>query len=86
MNEDKIKDYKTDNLGIASYIQLKGGKLLNIKLNPEQQFRYYFIFEDSDKCTKLQYDYLNDVDRIRTLFDIREALVKQVKSLQNESN
>ena len=51
------KEYTTSDIGLASYILLKGGKLISVARG---RLGYEIIFDDSDgKCTGLSVEYLN---------------------------
>ena len=48
--------YTTSDLGIAAYIKLKGVRLIECK--KLDSGRFYFSFEDPDKCQELAMDFL----------------------------
>ena|SRR5258708_2632160 len=75
--------FKTDDMNIASFIKAKGGKIIHVGLSSTEGFekRYYFEFDDAELCTKLKYDYMNNIGGIRDVFEAREMFVKEVKSL-----
>ena len=85
MTEQIPTTFRTDDIHIASFIKVKGGKLLNIgfqSLDDDNYKRYYFEFEDVELCNKLKFDYMNgSVGSAKELFDTREMFVKQVKNL-----
>ena len=48
--------YSTSDLGIAAYLKLKGVRLL--ECTRLESGRFYFSFEDPDKCQALAMDFL----------------------------
>lgn len=75
---DMNNQYKTDDILISSYLLSKHARLLDI--TSDYQKHFIFIFEDSQKCTELANEYLNNGEApARELFARREELISAMR-------
>lgn len=75
--------FKTDDINLAAFIKAQGGKLLKIDLATENfRNRYYFVFENAEKCNILKFDYINGaLVSAKDFVEAKDMFVKEVKSL-----
>ena len=75
--------FKTDDINLAAFIKAQGGKLLKIDLATENfRNRYYFVFDDAEKCNTLKFDYINGaVVSAKDFVEAKDMFVKEIKSL-----
>lgn len=79
----KENTFRTDDVNLAAFMKAKGGKLLNIGLTTETfRSRYYFEFEDAQKCNTMKFDYINGAQvSAKDFVEAKDMFVKEIKSL-----
>lgn len=75
--------FKTDDINLAAFIKAKGGKLVKIDLATENfRNRYYFVFDDAEKCNTMKFEYINGAQvSAKDFVEAKDMFVKEVKSL-----
>lgn len=71
--------WETDDISLASYLIVRGVKLLEFKENRRNHF--IFILSNPNLCAELRQKYFNKgVAAARELFSVREMLISEIKN------